>query len=368
MFSFPLRPGLELRLADVLDADEQFTLLQSQSTAWETFWAWDQPFKSVASWRSYVGQMRQRHAEETGLLVAIYTYGRCVGHLGLDRVTPQRAEIQGWIIPGEPLEAVFHEALTGLIDYVFAVWDVHRVEVRPSVDQTSYMAHLTALGMTHEATLRMALQRNGIRYDAALYGLLASEWTARHPHPDFRRWIDDDLAIRPYEVRDTMPVFTAVDANRAHLRRWLFWVEGTQSPLDTEAYIRGSRAKWGERNGWEGGLWKNDTLIGSVGYHYWDFDAGSTEIGYWLSEAYTGQGLMTRAVRAMVDDALFDLGLNRVIVHCATGNIASNAIPRRLGFTHEGVIREAQWLYDHYTDWNVYSMLSDEWARLAEEA
>jgi ribosomal-protein-serine acetyltransferase len=368
MFTLPLRPGLELRLADDIDADEQYLLLQSQPAAWETFWAWDHAFVSIGSWLSYVRQMRQRHADETALLAAIYAQGRCIGHLGLDRLTPLRAEIQGWIIPGSMFESMFREALAGLIDYAFAVWKVHRVEIRPAVDQTAYIGQIQTLGLQPEATVSQALLRNGIRYDAVLYSMLASEWTIQYPAADFKRWIDDDLAIRPFELRDTLDVFTIVDANRHHLRPWLSWVDNTQSIIDTEQFLQSSRRKWANRDGWEGGIWFNGQLVGSAGYHYWDFQMGITELGYWLSRDYTGQGIMTRVVRAMTDDALFDLGLNRVVIHCAVGNLASCAIPARLGFTHEGVIREAQWLYDHYVGWNIYAMLADEWSQLAENA
>jgi len=368
MFTLPLRPDLELRLVDILDADEQFTLLQSQPLAWETFWAWEHPFTSIGGWQSYVRQMRQRHADETALLVGIYTYGRCVGHLGLDRVTPLRAEIQGWVIPGEAFVPMFRDALIGIIDYVFSTWDVHRVEVRPAVDQTAYIAHLQAVGMQPEATLRQVLTRNDIRYDAVLHSVIATEWIIQHPGADFKRRIDDDLAIRPKELRDAAAVFALVDANRNHLRPWLSWVDTTESVTDSDPFLRSSRRKWGERNGWEGGIWWQGKLVGSVGYHYWDFQIGTTELGYWLAQPYTGKGIMTRVIRAMTDDALFDLGLNRVVINCAVGNTASAAIPQRLGFLHEGIIREAQWLYDRYVDWNIYAMLADEWAQMAENA
>ncbi len=368
MFTLSLRPGLELRLTDDLDANEQYTLLQSQPMAWETFWAWDQAFASAGSWQSYIQKIRQRHADETAMLTAIYAQGRCVGHIGLERVTPLRAEIQAWIIPGEMFAAALREALVGIIDYIFSVWEVHRIEMRPALDQTEYIAHIQAVGMHPEATLRQALLRNDIRYDAVLHSILSTEWTVKHPRLEFSRKIDDDLTIRPFEARDALAIYNLVDANRSHLRPWLSWVDTTETPADSEQFLRLSRRKWGNRDGWEGGIWQRGQLIGSVGYHYWDFQASTTEMGYWLAESHTGKGIMTRVIRAMTDDALFDLGLNRVVIHCAVRNLASAAIPLRLGFTHEGIIREVQWLYDHYVDWNIYTMLSDEWAQMAENA
>jgi ribosomal-protein-serine acetyltransferase len=62
-----------------------------------------------------------------------------------------------------------------------------------------------------------------------------------------------------------------------------------------------------------------------------------------------------------VNYGLHDLGLNRVEIRAAEFNTRSRAIPERLGFTQEGIIRQAEWLYDYYVDHVVYGMLSEEW-------
>jgi ribosomal-protein-serine acetyltransferase len=54
--------------------------------------------------------------------------------------------------------------------------------------------------------------------------------------------------------------------------------------------------------------------------------------------------------------------LNKVEIHCAVDNKRSRAIPERLGFTQEGIIRANQWLYDHYVDDVIYGMLASEWS------
>jgi len=63
----------------------------------------------------------------------------------------------------------------------------------------------------------------------------------------------------------------------------------------------------------------------------------------------------------MLDHAFGELRLNRVEVFCATDNVKSRAIPERLGFKQEDVIRQAEWLTDHYVDHAVYSILAEEW-------
>ncbi len=71
---------------------------------------------------------------------------------------------------------------------------------------------------------------------------------------------------------------------------------------------------------------------------------------------------MTAASQALVSHAFDHAQLNRVEIRCATGNDKSRAIPVRLGFREEGLLRDAEWLYDHFVDHIVYAMLSRDWA------
>ena len=71
---------------------------------------------------------------------------------------------------------------------------------------------------------------------------------------------------------------------------------------------------------------------------------------------------MTASCRAVVQYAFNDMGLNRVVIRCATGNRRSRAIPERLGFTLEGVAKQSEWLYDHFVDLAIYSLLRSEWS------
>ena len=65
-------------------------------------------------------------------------------------------------------------------------------------------------------------------------------------------------------------------------------------------------------------------------------------MGYWLGEEHQGKGLMTAACRALVDYAFGELGLNRVVISCATENKKRCAIPERLSFRREGVKHQAE--------------------------
>lgn len=60
--------------------------------------------------------------------------------------------------------------------------------------------------------------------------------------------------------------------------------------------------------------------------------ADRLEIGYWLGRSATGKGYATEAARAMLDLALGLPGIDSVEIHCDPRNVASAAVPQRLGF------------------------------------
>jgi ribosomal-protein-serine acetyltransferase len=173
--------------------------------------------------------------------------------------------------------------------------------------------------------------------------------------------IDDALELRLLEECDAEAIFAVIDENRGHLREWLPWLNDAKSVEDTRNFIRSVLDQWARNDGFSAGIWYHGQPVGAIGYHSIDWLNCSTSIGYWLSASHQGRGLMTKACRAMVEHAFSQLGLNRVEIRCATGNQKSRAIPERLGFTHEGISRQAEWLYDHFVDLAVYSMLADDW-------
>jgi ribosomal-protein-serine acetyltransferase len=85
------------------------------------------------------------------------------------------------------------------------------------------------------------------------------------------------------------------------------------------------------------------------------------EIGYWLAEDMQGHGIITRSCRALLDYAFNDRGMNRIQIRAATDNTRSWAIAERLGFTYEGIQRQAGFASRGFHDLAVYSMLAHEW-------
>ena len=173
--------------------------------------------------------------------------------------------------------------------------------------------------------------------------------------------VTTDLTLRVLRPADAGILFMLVHRNRAYLREWLPWVDATRSPLDTRRFLFASYSGFRRGDGFSYGIVEGGSLVGVIGFHAFDRVNKVTSLGYWLSREATGRGLMRQSVAACLDHAFVDQGMNRLYVRCAVGNLRSRRIPQALGFRFEGTQREAEWLYDHFVDLEVHSILAREW-------
>ena len=184
-------------------------------------------------------------------------------------------------------------------------------------------------------------------------------------HANLTCCINQHLSIRSLTLKDTDALFSLTDANRSYLRQWLPWLDSNLSLEDTRAFIeRGlEHARLGQE--FVSAICYDRAIVGLVGLHDIRWHNRSSSHGYWLSATYQGRGLMTRACQSIIDYGFATLNLNRIDICCAVDNYRSEAVAKRLGLTYEGTLREAEWLYDHFVDWKVHSILFCEWkARL----
>lgn len=177
----------------------------------------------------------------------------------------------------------------------------------------------------------------------------------------FEYKVDEEIHLSSLEPRHAETLFALVDANRQHLRQWLPWLDTNVAVSDSLDFIRDTQRQLANNTGFVAGIWVRGELAGVVGHNRIDWENRIGYPGYWLSAEFGGRGIMTRACRALINHAFAELRLNRIDIRCAVDNRKSRAIPRRLGLQQEDVVRQAEWLYDHYVDHVVYGVLASEW-------
>ena len=149
-----------------------------------------------------------------------------------------------------------------------------------------------------------------------------------------------------------------IERNLDHLRPWMPWAGESRSPADLEGFVHLSLGHHAEGKGFFAAIRYRGALAGTVGLRVDPRDRVG-EIGYWLDRGVEGKGLATRCVVAVLDECFGPLGLHRVEIRCAPGNVRSRAIPERLGFVLEGTLRGAERFGDDdYRDLVVYAKLA----------
>ena len=172
--------------------------------------------------------------------------------------------------------------------------------------------------------------------------------------------VDAETTLRPVARADTESLFHVIDANRSYLRVWLPWVDRTLSPEDTRAFIESSIE--GEVAGASLAtlIVRQSEICGVVGLDSIDLLHQSADVGYWLRADAQGKGLMTRSVARISDHACDPIGLHRLGLRAAPGNLRSRALAERLGFQEEGILRGAERHGDGFRDLVSYSLLNAE--------
>ncbi|MER2063452.1 MAG: GNAT family protein [Alkalibacterium sp.] len=177
----------------------------------------------------------------------------------------------------------------------------------------------------------------------------------------FTQQIDDEIALKLKEYQDTADVFDLIDRSREQLRKWMTWVDEVQSADDVEKVTRRQLLQFVKKEAMHFLILYKGEVAGTISLKEIDWSIRSAEIGYWLGSEYTGKGIMTRAVEAMLTYAFEELKLHKVEIWAAEENKKSRRIPDRLGFEKEGVRRDDELIDGTYVTMVIYGILEDEW-------
>ncbi|MCW2752343.1 MAG: family N-acetyltransferase [Aeromicrobium sp.] len=171
-------------------------------------------------------------------------------------------------------------------------------------------------------------------------------------------------ALEPWRAAE-FAIYTA--QNRSDLAPWLPWAASIVDEQTAREFLQRYADATARDGGRIFGLWLDDELVGGTLFRVFEPGQSLCEIGVWLSVDHQGRGLVTDAVRTMIDWAVRERGIRRVEWHCVPNNEPSRKLAARLGFQLDGVLRQAFEYDDRVHDIEVWSLLADDWARAAQE-
>ncbi|MEU6537658.1 GNAT family protein [Streptomyces sp. NPDC047000] len=172
---------------------------------------------------------------------------------------------------------------------------------------------------------------------------------------------DDGAELRPLESWHAEEFLAHLDRGREFVGQYIaFGSRETDADSARALLLRYARQR-AEDSGGLHGIWLSGTLVGGVLFRTFDAARGTCEVGCWLEPAAIGRGLVTRAIRVLLDWAFDERGIHRAEWHAASGNKASIAVARSLGMTRDAVLRESHPHRGTRHDIEIWSVLAPEW-------
>jgi RimJ/RimL family protein N-acetyltransferase len=109
-----------------------------------------------------------------------------------------------------------------------------------------------------------------------------------------------------------------------------------------------------ENDSWE--------MIGNIGFSFIDYRIRSTEIGIFIGEIERwNKGYGTKAMKTMLKHGFETLNLNRIMLRVFANNHNAIRVYEKIGFQHEGRLRQATFINGEYIDVLIMSVLASEW-------
>lgn len=103
------------------------------------------------------------------------------------------------------------------------------------------------------------------------------------------------------------------------------------------------------------------TIIGRCGIHNWNKEHNRAEIGYTMhNERFKRKGLMTEAVKAIINYGFTTLQLNRLEALVGATNTPSLHIMAQNNFKQEGILKQHIAVGNTYEDSMLFALLAEE--------
>ena len=168
--------------------------------------------------------------------------------------------------------------------------------------------------------------------------------------------IEEDLKLTLMQEFLADELYELVIKNQEHLSKWFPWVWDVKSVNDSRAYIISRLELLSRGKSVYCGVIYKDKLVGVLDFVSIDKQNKKSDIGYWIDANYQGKGIMSKAVKALIDYGINYLDLKKFIILCDTKNNKSCNIAKRLGFSQEGLLKEHLVVNGERRDFYMYAL------------
>lgn len=181
---------------------------------------------------------------------------------------------------------------------------------------------------------------------------------------DLAQLSDDAIFLRPPQRADAAAMHAAVCESTAEVGRWLAWCHEGYTLDEAAAWIEHCEHDWQSGESFPFFIFDRASgeLAGGMGLNAIDRINRASSLGYWLRTRVTGRGLATRSAKLVLRFGIEQLGLVRISIIAAVGNLASQRVAERCGAKREGILRNRLFVGGHPVDAIGYSVIPGDLA------
>lgn len=172
------------------------------------------------------------------------------------------------------------------------------------------------------------------------------------------------LILRPVRMSDASDLYEY--SKDPEVARHVLW-DAHRSIHQTRAYVRFLLRQYrtGAPSTFVIVLRENQKVIGTIGFMWAQPENRSAEVGYSLSREYWNRGMMTEALRCILEFGFEKLGLNRIEAQHECDNPASGKVMLNVGMKHEGTLRQRLYNKGRFSDIQLYAILREDFKKSA---
>lgn len=175
------------------------------------------------------------------------------------------------------------------------------------------------------------------------------------------------LFLRPKKMEDAEKVFEILYKNPDMTKMLSF--DPPEKVEETKEFFKQREKEFPHKSVvWS--IFFEEKLVGVISlediqrqFNAWRMDAA--EMGYWLDPAFHNLGIMTEAVRGVLEFGFTKMNLHKITIQHLSVNDASRRVIEKSGFRLLGEQRDHCFRFGKWWNEKLYEMTIDEWGKLA---
>lgn len=172
------------------------------------------------------------------------------------------------------------------------------------------------------------------------------------------------LVMRPATLEDAAAHYEAARESMSEVGKWLSWCHSEMTLEESELWIKTCVDAWRNQEFYGFYLFERDggRFVGCCTINEIDRFRRRANLGYWIRTSRQGRGIATEAVPIIAKFGFRELGLERLEIVAATGNLPSQRVAAKVGAQREGVARNRLRVHGVQHDAVIFSLIPSDLA------